>query len=216
MRAERPCGGPAALPLTGRSPQVRALSYGCQLAGGALAGTRSPAEGLPGSLLAVSAQLSSCRTVLRLLDDLAMLSHSRAYGLGPKVSAGRGARREEAAGPRASGRVRVRVRVLPAGRGRAGARAVGAPQRGRPALLPLRARRLGSRQRRHPQPLPALVGGQHGALGALAGAGHPAVSAGPRLGSPPLLCSSDFSLLPFQIPENPVPVKKEAEAAEAV
>ncbi|XP_048783566.1 peroxisomal membrane protein 11C [Lagopus muta] len=68
----------------GRDRAVRALSYGCQLAGGALAGTRSPAEGLPGSLLAVSAQLSSCRTVLRLLDDLAMLSHSRAYGLGPK------------------------------------------------------------------------------------------------------------------------------------
>lgn len=68
----------------GRDRVVRALCYGCQLAGGALAGTQSPAEGLPGSLLAVSAQLSSCRTVLRLLDDFAMLSHSRAYGLGPK------------------------------------------------------------------------------------------------------------------------------------
>ncbi|NP_001384244.1 peroxisomal membrane protein 11C isoform 2 [Gallus gallus] len=69
----------------GRDRVVRALCYGCQLAGGALAGTQSPAEGLPGSLLAVSAQLSSCRTVLRLLDDFAMLSHSRAYGLGPKI-----------------------------------------------------------------------------------------------------------------------------------
>ncbi|XP_021234394.1 peroxisomal membrane protein 11C [Numida meleagris] len=68
----------------GRDRAVRALCYGCQLAGGALAGPQSPAEGLPGSLLAVSAQLSSCRTVLRLLDDFAMLSHSCAYGLGPK------------------------------------------------------------------------------------------------------------------------------------
>jgi len=176
-QAVRPCG-PMALPSPGRSPQVRALCYGCQLAGGALAGTQSPAEGLPGSLLAVSAQLSSCRTVLRLLDDFAMLSHSRAYGLGPKVSAGRGARREEAVRPQASGC----ARVLPAGRGRAGARAVGALQRGRPALLPLRARRLGGRHRRHPRPLPALVGRQHGALGALAAAGHPAVSGGPGKG----------------------------------
>ncbi|NXK89413.1 PX11C protein, partial [Formicarius rufipectus] len=59
---------------------VRALSYGCQLAGGALPGP----GGLPGALLSASAQLSSCRTVLRLFDDLAMLRHSCSYGLGPK------------------------------------------------------------------------------------------------------------------------------------
>ncbi|NWY06999.1 PX11C protein, partial [Nothoprocta ornata] len=34
--------------------------------------------------LAAAAQLSQCRTVLRLFDDLAMLRHSRGYGLGPK------------------------------------------------------------------------------------------------------------------------------------
>lgn len=62
-------------------PQVRALSYGCQLAGAALPGP----GGLPGGLLAASAQLSSCRTALRLFDDLAMLRHSCSYGLGPEV-----------------------------------------------------------------------------------------------------------------------------------
>ncbi|NXC30112.1 PX11C protein, partial [Campylorhamphus procurvoides] len=64
----------------GRDRAVRALSYGCQLAGGALPGP----GGLPGGLLAASAQLSSCRTVLRLFDDLAMLQHSCGYGLGPQ------------------------------------------------------------------------------------------------------------------------------------
>ncbi|XP_062452236.1 peroxisomal membrane protein 11C [Rhea pennata] len=68
----------------GRDRVVRALGYGCQLAGGALAGARAAPVGLPGSLLAVSAQLSGCRTVLRLFDDFAMLSYTRGYGLGPK------------------------------------------------------------------------------------------------------------------------------------
>ncbi|XP_067168783.1 peroxisomal membrane protein 11C isoform X1 [Apteryx mantelli] len=68
----------------GRDRVVRALGYGCQLAGGALAGVRAAPAGLPGSLLAVSAQLSHCRTVLRLFDDFAMLNYSRGYGLGPK------------------------------------------------------------------------------------------------------------------------------------
>ncbi|NWX17063.1 PX11C protein, partial [Aegotheles bennettii] len=62
----------------------RALCYGCQLAGGALAGPQASPSGLPRSLLAVSAQLSTCRTVLRLFDDFAMLSYSCGYGLGPK------------------------------------------------------------------------------------------------------------------------------------
>ncbi|NWR60638.1 PX11C protein, partial [Bucorvus abyssinicus] len=68
----------------GRDRAVRALCYGCQLAGGALAVPQAPAAGLPGSLLAVSAQLSACRTALRLFDDLATLSYSCSYGLGPK------------------------------------------------------------------------------------------------------------------------------------
>lgn len=68
----------------GRDRAVRALCYGCQLAGGALAGPQASPSGLPGSLLAVSAQLSACRTALRLFDDFAMLRHSCGYGLGPK------------------------------------------------------------------------------------------------------------------------------------
>ncbi|NWV01960.1 PX11C protein, partial [Upupa epops] len=68
----------------GRDRAVRVLCYGCQLAGGALAGPQTPPSGMPGGLLAVSAQLSSCRTALRLFDDLAMLSYSCGYGLGPK------------------------------------------------------------------------------------------------------------------------------------
>ncbi|KAF1430522.1 Peroxisomal membrane protein 11C, partial [Spheniscus humboldti] len=68
----------------GRDRVVRALCYGCQLAGGALAGPQAPPSGLPGSLLAVSAQLSACRTALRLFDDFAMLGYSCGYGLGPK------------------------------------------------------------------------------------------------------------------------------------
>ncbi|NXU60010.1 PX11C protein, partial [Turnix velox] len=68
----------------GRDRLVRTLCYGCQLAGGALAGPQASPSGLAGSLLAVSAQLNACRTALRLFDDLAMLSYSRSYGLGPK------------------------------------------------------------------------------------------------------------------------------------
>ncbi|NXE07152.1 PX11C protein, partial [Lophotis ruficrista] len=68
----------------GRDRLVRTLCYGCQLAGGALAGAEAQPSGLPGSLLAVSAQLSACRTALRLFDDFAMLSYSCGYGLGPK------------------------------------------------------------------------------------------------------------------------------------
>ncbi|XP_029889555.2 peroxisomal membrane protein 11C isoform X3 [Aquila chrysaetos chrysaetos] len=68
----------------GRDRVVRALCYGCQLAGGALAGPQASPSRLPGSLLVVSAQLSACRTALRLFDDFAMLSYSCGYGLGPK------------------------------------------------------------------------------------------------------------------------------------
>nr|XP_034972922.1 peroxisomal membrane protein 11C isoform X1 [Zootoca vivipara] len=69
----------------GRDRAVRTLGYGCQLTGGALATRSHPAESPLGqSLLAISAQLSHCRTVLRLFDDLSMLAYSRQYGLGPK------------------------------------------------------------------------------------------------------------------------------------
>ncbi|XP_032992742.1 peroxisomal membrane protein 11C [Lacerta agilis] len=69
----------------GRDRAVRTLGYGCQLTGGALAARSHPTESPLGqSLLAISAQLSHCRTVLRLFDDLSMLAYSRQYGLGPK------------------------------------------------------------------------------------------------------------------------------------
>ncbi|KAM9265325.1 peroxisomal membrane protein 11C [Morus bassanus] len=68
----------------GRDRVVRALCYGCQLAGGALAGPQASPSGLAGGLLAVSAQLNACRTALRLFDDFAMLSYSCSYGLGPE------------------------------------------------------------------------------------------------------------------------------------
>uniref|UniRef100_A0A8C8S386 Peroxisomal biogenesis factor 11 gamma n=1 Tax=Pelusios castaneus TaxID=367368 RepID=A0A8C8S386_9SAUR len=68
----------------GRDRVIRTLGYGCQLAGGGLV-WKSPAESEVGRrLLAVSAQLSHCRTVLRLFDDLAMLAYSCQYGLGAK------------------------------------------------------------------------------------------------------------------------------------
>lgn len=73
-------------PFANLCQQVRTLCYGCQLVGGALA-RRDPAESPLGrGLLGVSAQLSHCRTVLRLFDDLAMLAYSRQYGLGGQVS----------------------------------------------------------------------------------------------------------------------------------
>ncbi|XP_015280150.1 PREDICTED: peroxisomal membrane protein 11C isoform X2 [Gekko japonicus] len=68
----------------GRDRVVRTLCYGCQLAGGALA-RKDPARApVGGSLLALAEQLSHCRTVLRLFDDLAMLTYSCQYGLGAK------------------------------------------------------------------------------------------------------------------------------------
>lgn len=65
--------------------------------------------------------------------------------------------------------------VLPTGRGCGGARALGALQRGRPALLPLRARRLGGRRRHRPRQLEQVVGGEHQALGFVPAPGRPAV-----------------------------------------
>ncbi|XP_032094223.1 peroxisomal membrane protein 11C isoform X3 [Thamnophis elegans] len=69
----------------GRDRVIRIICYGCRLAGGILVARRQPGEpSLGQGLLAVSAQLSHCRTVLRLFDDLAMLSYSCQYGLGNK------------------------------------------------------------------------------------------------------------------------------------
>ncbi|KAL4658814.1 Peroxisomal membrane protein 11C-like [Arapaima gigas] len=64
----------------GRDKVIRTLCYGSQLVGGILS-RKEPSE-LGKSLLLLSAQLSHCRTVLRLFDDLSMLSYSWSYGLG--------------------------------------------------------------------------------------------------------------------------------------
>ncbi|XP_068948658.1 peroxisomal membrane protein 11C [Petaurus breviceps papuanus] len=68
----------------GRDRLIRTLSYGCQLIGGLLAEQSSVRSEVGKRLLVISAQLSHCRTVLRLFDDLAMLAYSRQYGLGAK------------------------------------------------------------------------------------------------------------------------------------
>lgn len=66
----------------GRDRLIRTLGYGCQLVGGVLL-KQGPARSEVGMrLLAVSAQLSHCRTVLRLFDDLAMFLYTKQYGLG--------------------------------------------------------------------------------------------------------------------------------------
>ncbi|TRY97479.1 hypothetical protein DNTS_008213 [Danionella cerebrum] len=65
----------------GRDKVIRTLCYGSQLVGGLLSG-KSPQSSLGKSLLLFSAQLSHCRTTLRLFDDLSMLAYSCSYGLG--------------------------------------------------------------------------------------------------------------------------------------
>lgn len=70
------------------SLQIRTVCYGSQLVGGVL--SRSAEEDVSSyklgkSLLLFSAQLSHCRTVLRLFDDLSMLAYSHTYGFGDRV-----------------------------------------------------------------------------------------------------------------------------------
>ncbi|KAM9685341.1 peroxisomal membrane protein 11C [Trichechus inunguis] len=66
----------------GRDRLIRTLGYCCQLVGGVLV-EQCPAKSDMGTrLLALSAQLSRCRTVLRLFDDLAMFAYTKQYGLG--------------------------------------------------------------------------------------------------------------------------------------
>ncbi|XP_061682224.1 peroxisomal membrane protein 11C isoform X2 [Syngnathoides biaculeatus] len=66
---------------------IRTLCYGSQLVGGILsrkADADASSPNLGKSLLLFSDQLSHCRTVLRLFDDLAMLAYSQSYGFGAK------------------------------------------------------------------------------------------------------------------------------------
>ncbi|KAF6734356.1 Peroxisomal membrane protein 11C [Oryzias melastigma] len=69
----------------GRDKIIRTVCYGSQLVGGVLtrkAEADVSSQRLGKSLLLFSAQLSHCRTVLRLFDDLSMLAYSHSYGLG--------------------------------------------------------------------------------------------------------------------------------------
>lgn len=71
------------------SSQIRTVCYGSQLVGGALSrkpDTDASVHQLGKSLLLFSAQLSHCRTVLRLFDDLSMLAYSHSYGMGTEVT----------------------------------------------------------------------------------------------------------------------------------
>ncbi|KAM8765025.1 peroxisomal membrane protein 11C [Rhynchonycteris naso] len=66
----------------GRDRLIRTLGYCCQLIGGVLV-EQCPARSEVGTrLLALSSQLSHCRTILRLFDDLAMFMYTKQYGLG--------------------------------------------------------------------------------------------------------------------------------------
>lgn len=69
----------------GRDKVIRTVCYGSQLVGGVLsrkAETDLSYQRLGKRLLLFSAQLSHCRTVLRLFDDLSMLTYSHSYGFG--------------------------------------------------------------------------------------------------------------------------------------
>ncbi|GAB5567668.1 peroxisomal membrane protein 11C isoform X3 [Prionailurus iriomotensis] len=66
----------------GRDRLIRTLGYCCQLVGGVLV-EQCPARSEVGTrLLTLSSQLSHCRTVLRLFDDMAMFIYTKQYGLG--------------------------------------------------------------------------------------------------------------------------------------
>lgn len=71
------------------SVQIRTVCFGSQLVGGLLS-QKVEADAsllkLGKKLLLFSAQLSQCRTTLRLFDDLSMLAYSHSYGLGGEVS----------------------------------------------------------------------------------------------------------------------------------
>ncbi|XP_062306549.1 peroxisomal membrane protein 11C [Osmerus eperlanus] len=68
----------------GRDKVIRTICYGSQLVGGVLTQKTEGSAQLGKSLLLFSAQLSQCRTVLRLFDDLSMLAYSHRYGLGAR------------------------------------------------------------------------------------------------------------------------------------
>ncbi|XP_029356367.1 peroxisomal membrane protein 11C [Echeneis naucrates] len=69
----------------GRDKVIRAVCYSSQLIGGVLSRQADAdvcSQQLGKRLLLLSAQLSQCRTVLRLFDDASMLVYSHNYGFG--------------------------------------------------------------------------------------------------------------------------------------
>ncbi|XP_077573762.1 peroxisomal membrane protein 11C [Stigmatopora nigra] len=75
----------------GRDKVIRTFCYGSQLIGGILSRKEEAdvsSHNLGKSLLLFSAQLSHCRTVLRLFDDVSMLAYSHSYGFGSQEKDG--------------------------------------------------------------------------------------------------------------------------------
>ncbi|XP_067824573.1 peroxisomal membrane protein 11C [Heptranchias perlo] len=66
----------------GRDRLVRTMCYSSRLLGGLLLTSTGSRPELGRRLLLVSQELSNCRAVLRLFDDLSMYLYSREYGLG--------------------------------------------------------------------------------------------------------------------------------------
>ncbi|GAA6102435.1 peroxisomal membrane protein 11C isoform X1 [Tachysurus ichikawai] len=67
----------------GRDKVIRTMCYASQLVGGIMSRKKTTnCSRLGKSFLLFSAQLSHCRTVLRLFDDLSMAAYSLSYGLG--------------------------------------------------------------------------------------------------------------------------------------
>ena len=65
---------------SGRDKVMRTLSYTTKLVSGLIT-----SETMIMKLDTFSSQLSGCRTILRLFDDLPMLNYTLSYGLGKEV-----------------------------------------------------------------------------------------------------------------------------------
>ncbi|XP_037680376.1 peroxisomal membrane protein 11C isoform X4 [Choloepus didactylus] len=72
------------LPPSEVGAMIRTLGYCCHLIGGVLMEQSAARSEVGTRLLALSTELSHCRTVLRLFDDLAMFAYTKQYGLGTK------------------------------------------------------------------------------------------------------------------------------------
>jgi peroxin-11C len=64
----------------GRDNVIRMLSYATKLAAALVSSEETVLK-----LETISGQLSACRTVLRLFDDIPMLNYTLTYGLGKEV-----------------------------------------------------------------------------------------------------------------------------------